>query len=339
MIENLSYDQSFWLKEELRLINNKPIISSSRLRVESSQRDFYRINFYDETNVILMVVPEGIEESVSSFTKKAEIFKRNDVNVPLIFSENEKLGLIIVEDFGDELYQFNLSKKNVDLFYGLALQELIKIQSIELDKNIFKYLDKKLLSQNWSLFEEIFLNNFFEDKIKTSSINNLKDCYEMICRNLLKQPQVICHYDFECRNLIFTKNKAGILDFQDAIIGPIGLDPASLFKDLYYFWPEIKILGWYEDYQKSITNNLKINIKISKLQEYIDYCSLQRQFRILGKLSKVYLDLDRTDRLKDFPTLINYLVETSSKYEELKPISEILRPLKEILNNKIAKII
>lgn len=339
MIENLSYDQSFWLKEELRLINNKPIISSSRLRVESSQRDFYRINFYDETNVILMVVPEGIEESVSSFTKKAEIFKRNDVNVPLIFSENEKLGLIIVEDFGDELYQFNLSKKNVDLFYGLALQELIKIQSIELDKNIFKYLDKKLLSQNWSLFEEIFLNNFFEDKIKTSSINNLKDCYEMICRNLSKQPQVICHYDFECRNLIFTKNTAGILDFQDAIIGPIGLDPASLFKDLYYFWPEKKILGWYEDYQKSITNNLKINIKISKLQEYIDYCSLQRQFRILGKLSKVYLDLDRTDRLKDFPTLINYLVETSSKYEELKPISEILRPLKEILNNKIAKII
>ncbi len=339
MIENLSYDQSLWLKQELSLINDNSIISSSRLRIESSQRTFYRINFYDKKNVILMIVPEGIEESVSSFTKKAEIFKKNDVNVPIIFAENEKLGLIIVEDFGDELYQFNLSKKNADLFYGLALKELIKIQCIELDKNIFKCFDRKLLSQNWSLFEEFFLKNFFGDKIKISSINNLKDCYEMICRNLLKQPQVICHYDFECRNLIFTKNSAGILDFQDALIGPIGLDPSSLFKDLYYFWPEKKILGWYKDYQKSIINNLKINIQISKLQEYIDYCSLQRQFRILGKLSKVYLDLDRTSRLKDFPTLINYLVETSSKYKELQPISEILRPFKEILNNKIAKII
>ena len=92
-----------------------------------------------------MVVPDGIEESVSSFTEKSKIFKKNGVNVPTIYSENEVLGLILVEDFGDELYQFNLSNEKADLYYDLAINELIKIQSLKLDKNIFSYFDDNLL--------------------------------------------------------------------------------------------------------------------------------------------------------------------------------------------------
>ena len=91
-----------------------------------------------------MVVPAGIEESVNAFSKKSKIFKLNDVNVPNIYSLNESLGLILVEDFGDELYQFNLSNEKADLYYDLAINELIKIQSLELDKDIFAYFDEKL---------------------------------------------------------------------------------------------------------------------------------------------------------------------------------------------------
>ena len=83
---------------------------------------------------------------------------------------------------------------------------------------------------------------------------------------------------------------------------------------------------------------LNLEISTSKLVEYIDYCSIQRQFRILGKLSKVYLDLNRTNRITDFPVLLNYMISTSEAYEELKPISETLLPLKEVLNERIAKI-
>ena len=235
MIENLSSSQSEWLTKQLNQINDSGIKNFSKLRLESSQRDFYRFFFLNSSSVILMVVPDGIEESVSSFTEKSKIFKKNGVNVPTIYSENEALGLILVEDFGDELYQFNLSNEKADLYYDLAINELIKIQSLKLDKNIFSYFDDNLLLYNWSLFEKFFINNFLENKIHNQSLEILKESYEKISLNLLDQPKVICHFDYECRNLIFKDNKTGVLDFQDALIGPIGLDLASLFKDLYFF--------------------------------------------------------------------------------------------------------
>ena len=338
MIENLSSSQSEWLTKQLNQINDSGIKNFSKLRLESSQRDFYRFFFLNSSSVILMVVPDGIEESVSSFTEKSKIFKKNGVNVPTIYSENEVLGLILVEDFGDELYQFNLSNEKADLYYDLAINELIKIQSLKLDKDVFSHFDDNLLLYNWSLFEKFFINNFLENKIHNQSLEILKESYEKISLNLLDQPKVICHFDYECRNLIFKDNKTGVLDFQDALIGPIGLDLASLFKDLYFFWPKEKILTWYENYQKKIEKKLNLKVSLTKLIEYIDYCSIQRQFRILGKLSKVYLDLNRTNRITDFPVLLNYMINTSEAYEELKPISETLLPLKEVLNERIAKI-
>ena len=338
MIEKLSNTQSGWLLKQLKLIEKNGIKSSSKLRLESSQRDFYRIFFSNETSVILMVVPPGIEESVSSFYEKAKIFEKKQVNVPTIFSKSEELGLVLVEDFGDKLYQFNLSDEKADLYYDLAINELVKIQSLELDKNIFSHFDDKLLLHNWNLFEEFFLNEFLESKIDNPATKTLRKVYEQISLNLLNQPKVICHYDFECRNLVYKDNKTGVLDFQDAVIGPIGLDLASLFKDLYFFWPEEKIFTWYENYQRKIDFHLNLKVPMIKLIEYIDYCSIQRQFRILGKLSKVYLDLNRTNRINDFPILLNYIIDTSSKYEELKPISKILPSLTEILKERIAKI-
>ena len=231
-----------------------------------------------------------------------------------------------------------MSNEKADLYYDLAINELIKIQSLKLDKNIFSYFDDNLLLYNWSLFEKFFINNFLENKIHNQSLEILKESYEKISLNLLDQPKVICHFDYECRNLIFNENKTGVLDFQDALIGPIGLDLASLFKDLYFFWPKEKILTWYENYRKKIEQKLNLKVSLTKLIEYIDYCSIQRQFRILGKLSKVYLDLNRTNRIADFPVLLNYMITTSESYEELKPISETLSPLKEVLNERIAKI-
>ena len=338
MIDKLSSSQSEWLTKQLNQISSSGVKNFSKLRLESSQRDFYRILFHNKRSAILMVVPAGIEESVNAFSKKSKIFKLNDVNVPNIYSLNESLGLILVEDFGDELYQFNLSNEKADLYYDLAIDELIKIQSLELDKDIFGYFDEKLLLNNWSLFEDFFINVFLENKIDDKSLETLKESYEKISLNLLNQPQVICHYDFECRNLIFKNNQTGVLDFQDALIGPIGLDLASLFKDLYFFWPEEKILTWYKNYQKKMEQKLELNISLNNLIEFVDYCSIQRQFRILGKLSKVYLDLNRSNRIDDFPVLLNYMINTSGAYEELKPISKILLPLTKILRQRIAKI-
>ena len=334
----INSEQDSWLENSLKYLNFGRIARQERLRIESSQRNFYRITSNENNSLILMVVPHGIDESVRSFVDKAAIFKKYSVNVPNVYSYDLKLGLILVEDFGDNIYQFNLLE-DPDYFYEKAINELVNIQSIKKDIKNFDRLDQKLFGDNWMLFEDFFYKSFLELSDK-SILFSIKDKYEFVCSELLHQPQVICHYDFECRNLILTPSgKAGVLDFQDALKGPIGLDLASLFKDLYYEWPQERVSKWYKIYLNKIKENLGIELKYETLVKYIDFASIQRQVRILGKLSQVFEELDRKERLKDFPTLLGYLINTSAKYDELRNLSIGMIDLKNPLQNKMEAVL
>ena len=332
----ISVSQNNWLLKSFKESGFGNITSTSQLRIESSQREFFRVKSR-KRSLILMVVPAGIDESVSLFVTKGRFLKKNKVNVPEIFAYDENLGLILVEDFGDNLYQFNLDN-SPDMYYEQAINELIKIQSSNKDDIFLKSLNEEIFDMNWELFEKDFYRNFLamsDEKL----LHKIKKNYNFVCSQLENQPKVVCHYDYECRNLIFTSSKkAGILDFQDALIGPIGLDLASLFKDLYYEWPEEKIHNWYKIYISKIKKKLGLELSFELLVKFIDFASIQRQIRILGKLSQVYQQLSREERIKDFPRLIDYLVETSSRYVELENLSFAISSLREPLENKMDKI-
>tara|TARA_B100000989_G_scaffold92368_1_gene66826 strand:+ start:367 stop:1383 length:1017 start_codon:yes stop_codon:yes gene_type:complete len=332
----ISVSQNNWLLKSFKESGFGNITSTSQLRIESSQREFFRVKSI-KRSLILMVVPAGIDESVSLFVTIGRFLKKNKVNVPEIFAYDENLGLILVEDFGDNLYQFNLDN-SPDLYYEQAINELIKIQSSNKDDIFLKSLNEEIFDMNWELFEKDFYRNFLalsDEKL----LHKIKKNYNFVCSQLENQPKVVCHYDYECRNLIFTSSKkAGILDFQDALIGPIGLDLASLFKDLYYEWPEEKIHNWYKIYISKIKKKLGLELSLELLVKFVDFASIQRQIRILGKLSQVYQQLSREERIKDFPRLIDYLVETSSRYVELENLSFAISSLREPLENKMDKI-
>ena len=332
----ISVSQNNWLLKSFKESGFGNITSTSQLRIESSQREFFRVKSI-KRSLILMVVPAGIDESVSLFVTIGRFLKKNKVNVPEIFAYDENLGLILVEDFGDNLYQFNLDN-SPDMYYEQAINELIKIQSSNKDDIFLKSLNEEIFDMNWELFEKDFYRNFLamsDEKL----LHKIKKNYNFVCSQLENQPKVVCHYDYECRNLIFTSSKkAGILDFQDALIGPIGLDLASLFKDLYYEWPEEKIHNWYKIYISKIKKKLGLELSFELLVKFIDFASIQRQIRILGKLSQVYQQLSREERIKDFPRLIDYLVETSSRYVELENLSFAISSLREPLENKMDKI-
>ena len=332
----ISVPQNNWLLKSFEDNGFGNITSISQLRIESSQREFFRVKS-KKNSLISMIVPPGIDESVYLFVSKGKFFKKNKVNVPEIFAYDENLGLILVEDFGDTLYQFNLDN-SPDLYYEQAIDELIKIQSSYKDDNFFKPLNKKVFDMNWNLFEKNFYKNFL-DMSDDKLLNKIKKNYDAVCYQLETQPKVVCHYDYECRNLIFTSSKrAGILDFQDALIGPIGLDLASLFKDLYYEWSEERIHSWYKSYISKVKKKFDLELSFESLVKFIDFASIQRQIRILGKLSQVYQQLNREERIKDFPRLINYLVETSSRYTELENLSLAISSLQGPLNKKMERI-
>ena len=296
---DISAESLNWISESIGVSNEEILSKGQKLRIESSQRTFFRIPFKDKSS-ILMVVPEGIDESIESFYTKAEIFKKANVNVPVIYFKNDSLGNLIVEDFGDDVLQFYLNEKNSNKLIKLAIEEFLEVTELE------------------NLKEEI-------DEFYSIIISELKD-----------NPKVINHYDFESRNLIsLSEKKIGVIDFQDALIGPLGIDLASIFKDLYKKWTKEEILDWLDFYVENSQIVKTASLKTAEVKRMVDIASLQRQTRILGKLSQVFLELKRSERLKDFKTILKYLMTTSLEYDETKRYSDFFKNLIPILEQRL----
>ena len=177
----ISVSQNNWLLKSFKESGFGNITSTSQLRIESSQREFFRVKSI-KRSLILMVVPAGIDENVSLFVTKGRFLKKNKVNVPEIFAYDENLGLILVEDFGDNLYQFNLDN-SPDLYYEQAINELIKIQSSNKDDIFLKSLNEEIFDMNWELFEKDFYRNFLalsDEKL----LHKIKKNYNFVCSQL-----------------------------------------------------------------------------------------------------------------------------------------------------------
>ena len=298
----------------------------SKLRTESSQRDYFRFNS-ESDSFILMYAPKGIDESIDTFCEKAEIFKSYGVKVPEIYFRNDELGHLIIEDFSDNLFQFNIDHSNASKLIKSAIDQINCIQSINPDEGIFKKFDIKKAIGNKELFIEFYCEGHLGLQSKNIPCQDINEGYDFIMDKFYDMPMCISHYDFETRNLIYlASSETGVLDFQDAMVAPYALDLASIIKDLYMVWNEEQINDWLNYY---LENNSNIEVSsIEQLKDDIEICAMQRQIRILGKLSQVSITLKRKDRLRDFPRLINYLIESMSSYSELQGFSKFLQKQK-----------
>ena len=333
-LSDISAESLKWVSESTGVSNEDILSQGQKLRIESSQRTFFRIPFKDNSS-ILMVVPEGIDESIESFYTKAKIFKQAKVNVPDIYFKNNSLGHLIVEDFGDDVLQFYLNKKNSNKLIKLAIEQIHKIEVIKLDKDIFSDF-KKVTENNLNLFKKFFLEEFLEVPKLESLKEEIDEFYSIIISELRDYPQVINHYDFETRNLMsLSEEKIGVIDFQDALIGPLGIDLASIFKDLYIKWTDDEIINWLDFYVENSQIAKSASLKSIDVKRMIDFASLQRQTRILGKLSQVFLELKRSERLKDFKTILKYLITSSLEYGDTKRYSNFFKNLIPILEQRL----
>tara|TARA_Y100000996_G_scaffold194684_1_gene152608 strand:+ start:72 stop:1091 length:1020 start_codon:yes stop_codon:yes gene_type:complete len=333
-LSDISAESLKWVSESTGVSNEDILSQGQKLRIESSQRTFFRIPFKDNSS-ILMVVPEGIDESIESFYTKAKIFKQAKVNVPDIYFKNNSLGHLIVEDFGDDVLQFYLNKKNSNKLIKLAIEQIHKIEVIKLDKDIFSDFEK-VTENNLNLFKKFFLEEFLEVPELESLKEEIDEFYSIIISELRDYPQVINHYDFESRNLMsLSEEKIGVIDFQDALIGPLGIDLASIFKDLYIKWTDDEIINWLDFYVENSQIAKSASLKSIDVKRMIDFASLQRQIRILGKLSQVFLELKRSERLKDFKTILKYLITSSLEYGDTKRYSNFFKNLIPILEQRL----
>lgn len=313
-----------WTSSRLSAIRSLEVLNISPLRQEASTREYFRVNTKENSFVGVFSPPET--ESNEQFIFLAEFLKDNGVTVPEIIISDAKLGFMLVEDFGDKSYQFNINRQNYHHLYSAAIDEMIRIHSCPHHPNL-SYLSRKEMYIQMDLFREWFLKVLLDIEITSDKNEVIKSLYEIVLDDLITQPQVLCHFDFECRNLMMLENGcAGVLDFQDAVFGPIFLDPVSLLRDLYFKMSEKEIDELLDLYtSKAYELGLMENFETSRIKKSFDFAALQRQLRIMGVLSRLYLRDNKPFRLPDLIRTLDFAINISARYDELRKFSVFLK--------------
>ena len=321
---NIPADLLTWANEQLFAAGDDLVEKAIPLREEASFRKYFRLIRGSDSLIGVFSPPD--KESNENFLFFSQFLKDNQVRVPEVICHDLKKGFMVLEDFGDRLYQFELSKKNAHSLYAAALEEMIAIQTSPANRRVAKLSYEKAFEQI-VLFEEWFLKGFLGFNLQDRESDLLKESYQIILKTFFEQPQVLCHFDFESRNIMVLEDGcAGILDFQDSIIGPIFLDPVSLLKDLDRVWKPEDLEGFLSDYiLKARIAGILPDVEETVMKRWFDLAGLQRQLRILGTLSRLHLRDGKSYRLVDLKQTLLYMIDASSGYKNLTELSIFLQ--------------
>ena len=288
---------------------------------DASFRSYYRLSKEDETYILMD--SSSLLESLPPFVDMNERLSSVNVRVPCIIVKNIKLGYLILEDFGSTHYLDILNKENYQELYRKAIDEIVKMQQADTKK--LPVYDKDFLLFEMDLMQEWYLEKYLNIILDPDQKNIIDTALKDISDVVLEQPQgVFVHRDFHSRNIMLTpKNDIGIIDFQDARVGAITYDLVSLLKDCYIEWDkeEVEKLALY--YRDSV--NLDVNDET--FIKWFDFMGLQRHIKVLGIFARLHLRDGKDGYLKDIPLTLKYVIETASKYPELKDLVKLLRSL------------
>ena len=291
---------------------------------DASFRCYYRINTNKKSFIAMDAPPD--KEDISSFLAIGKKLHQDDIRVPNLYEINSSLGFILMEDFGKTTYGDALTLNNSNELYKNALSTLVTIQKNCHYKDISSYTSGLLLNE-MSLFEDWYLNKYKKIILNSSEKNDLRKIFNMIIRSNVNQQRCFVHRDFHCRNLMLIDGEVGpgIIDFQDAVNGPISYDLVSLLKDAYFELEEDFILDMVIRYWEAI-----INAKLITKNEFADFfksfewLGVQRHLKILGIFARLYFRDNKDQYLNNLPLVEKYLKDTTQRYQELFPLRDIL---------------
>jgi len=321
---NIPEDLLTWANKQLLSAGDSLVKKVVPLREEASFRKYFRLIRDSDTLIGVFSPPD--KESNERFVFFSQFFNENQVRVPQVIYHDFKKGFMVLEDFGDKLYQFELTRKNAHSLYSAALDEVIAIQT-SIPSSSLETLSYDRAAEQIMLFEEWFLKGFLNFDLQDTESILLKESYGIILQTFFEQPQVLCHFDFESRNIMVLEDGcAGILDFQDAVIGPVFLDPVSLLKDLDNVWKPEEFNQFFSDYVlKAKVAGVLPDVDDNTMKRWIDLAGLQRQLRILGTLTRLHLRDGKSYRLVDLKQTLRYIIDASSSYENLSKLSVFLQ--------------
>ncbi len=320
------------LRKWLQTVDSVPVLPDT-LRpasADASFRRYFRIDTPEQGSLIVMDAPPP-QEDTRPFIRTAELFASTGISVPQIITQNVEQGFLLLSDLGSTTYLNQLTSGNNDSAHKLyldAIDALILLQTQSKPRILPEY-NRTLLSNELQLFPDWYVGKYLKTTLSDEQTSSLHQVYALLLANNLTQAQVYVHRDYHSRNLMVLPNgNPGVLDFQDAVYGPITYDLVSLLRDAYIQWDEEMVLDWAIRYwERAKRAGLPVAADIDAFYRDFEFMGLQRHLKILGIFARLYYRDGKDAYLKDMPLVMHYVMQTARRYTVLRPLVKLLEKL------------
>jgi N-acetylmuramate 1-kinase len=313
-----------WLKAQLPDKNFTLLPASS----DASFRRYFRLVFDGGTLIAMDAPPQ--QEDCGPFLHVAGLFAEAGAHVPAIVAQDVAQGFLLLSDLGSTTYLQALNdgpegpSHLADQLYGDAIAAVLEIQ-LASRPGVLPNYDEALLLRELHLFPDWYLARHLQISLSASQKAELDGIFQLIVRNNLAQPQVFVHRDYHSRNLMVTSPNPGILDFQDAVFGPITYDPVSLFKDAYIRWDEERVLDWLIRYWEQARKlGLPVASDFSDFFRDFEWMGIQRHLKVLGIFARLNYRDGKRVYLGNIPLVEDYLRKACERYREFNRLVTLL---------------
>lgn len=312
-----------WLEQVLERAPYRLAPASS----DASFRRYFRITTPTRSYIAMDAPPP--QEDVRPFLQVAELLAEAGVNVPGVHAGDIEQGFLLLDDFGSTLYLDQLAPHSVDALYGDALDTLLRLHAglgADVRGRLPDYQAEDF-HRELELFRDWFLRELLGVQTTADEHRLLDACWAELIGNALEQPQVVVHRDYHSRNLMLTEpGRPGVLDFQDARIGPITYDAVSLLRDCYIAWPEARVQDWASGYADGLRQLglLEAAVDDALFLRWFDLMGVQRHLKAIGIFARLKLRDGKTGYIKDIPRTLDYVLQAARRHNSLAPFLAFL---------------
>jgi len=303
-------------------------LSVAPASADASFRRYFRVTFDDGLTRIVMDAPPE-HEDCRPFVHVAGLLHEAGVHAPEILAQDLERGLLLLTDLGSITYLDALDASNADGLFRDALDAILKWQLASRPDALPPY-DEALLRRELNLFPDWYVARHLGSPLTAPQQEALERIQVLLLQNILAQPKVFVHRDYMPRNLMVCEHNPGVLDFQDAVYGPVSYDVASLFRDAFISWEEERVLDWAVRYwEKARRAGLPVDADFGAFYRDLEWMGLQRHLKVLGIFARINYRDGKPKYLADTPRFVNYVRQVAARYNQLAPLARLFDELEK----------
>ncbi|RRV04765.1 aminoglycoside phosphotransferase [Pseudomonas sp. v388] len=322
-----------WLDEQLPALfaaKNWGAVPPATLTGASSDASFRRYFRWEgggRTFIVMDAPPP--QENCKPFVDIAHLLSKSGANVPLIYAQDLAQGFLLLNDLGRQTYLDVIDADNADRLFGDAIDTLLAIQQLPMDAPLPSY-DVALLRRELELFPQWYVKRHLGVELDAEQLAVWQRVSDLLIESALAQPKVLVHRDYMPRNLMLSEPNPGVLDFQDAVYGPVTYDITCLFKDAFLSWPQEQVSEWLKLYwDKARGLGIAVQEDFPSFERASDLMGVQRHLKVIGIFARICHRDGKPRYLEDVPRFFSYIEAVLSRRPELAELGQLLTSLQQ----------